>query len=245
LNHDGKSIMREKSLASSTLPGAIAELREARASGSLIVSSRGLRRELLFFSGELRSIRSSVEEEMIGSWLVQQGLLSEEHMGLVLLAQVGSNRGRSFGALVVSMGFMTQITFEAQARASMDAILERTNAATRAELTFEPRADQSEVVIDTLLDRSTIDVILAMARSYPDLAAKRARFQADQLLVRTQNCEELIDILALSPPASGSDSTIRSASAKLSRRPSLQTRQTVAPSKHTASWQAPTPWPRY
>ncbi len=71
------------------LPSVMADLVTRRATGSLLVTSGDVVREIHFTNGEIRSARSQIEDEKLGMWLVSRDKISEDDRALVLLAQGG------------------------------------------------------------------------------------------------------------------------------------------------------------
>lgn len=150
------------------LPVILAELHRGGASGSLAVLGAEASRELLFTNGELRAARSSDEAEKLGTWLVDQGDITAEQLGIALLGQAGSD-SPPLGHLLVQRGLVTAPALERQLEALALRILRAATAEPRRGLLFLSEGYRAQP--DTLPNLTTPLLIAISARALRDPAA--------------------------------------------------------------------------
>ncbi len=154
------------------------------------------RRELLLIGGEIRAVRSTMEEEKLGGHLVRSGLISEEQLSTALLAQTGTS-SRLLGELLVENGSITQ---EALVLALRQLSLFIVAAAAVA-----PQ-DRRELISglndegpDTLPRQASTEVILAAARAFQDVATKAAALGTLDHLARAASPPETLSGAGITP----------------------------------------------
>ena len=82
-----------------------------QSTGTLVISSEDVSREIFFVNGEIRAARSNLEKEMLGMWLVERQWISEDERALTLLAQ-GADQHGTLGHILVKRGCITQSELE-------------------------------------------------------------------------------------------------------------------------------------
>ena len=179
------------------LPVALADAARTGTTGTLVVESHGAEREVVFIQGEIRAAHSRLEEEKLGSWLVQQGLLSDDQRAIVLLQQAGGG-GTPFGELLIERGFVDRDTLEVELERLTLTIIRRCCAtpATHYGLTgaHDPRG------LDTLPRLSTQQILLHAARVCRDTGAmRRALGDEDQVVRTVAGLDGLLASLDLNP----------------------------------------------
>jgi len=179
------------------LPEHLISLAHSRAQGTLAAADGESRREIVFVAGEIRAARSSLEEEMLGSWLLEREFITEDDLAVALLAQGGGDRPR-LGQMLVTNELIDIAALEAELEALTVAIIRRAAADPDLTITFEEGqgADQP----DTLPNMTTPQLILIAAREFPLLDRKRAALEPlDQVAWPGSALENLLDELDLTP----------------------------------------------
>jgi tetratricopeptide (TPR) repeat protein len=166
----GISVQDGQQQDSRPLPEIIASLHRSGVSGRLEVTTSSGHRELIFESGYLLAARSSVEDEMLGSWLVANGVITEDVMALSLLNQVGSSTP-PLGEALISGGHLTrEVLATCLEKLAID-IIERATAERRISIRFDNDLKQTQP--STLARSATRRMILASARIMGDQKAQR------------------------------------------------------------------------
>jgi len=179
------------------LPEYMARLASANASGSLTVSTAEARREIIFVNGEVRAARSSLESEMLGTWLVERQHISEDDKTLTLSAQGGSD-SPPLGHILVTRGSLDQPTLESELQALAMAIISRAAEAPHAYCEFLKDEDRQQP--DTLPNLTTRQVLLVTARQFSNLESKRATLGSlDQAAWPAEGFDSTITELDLTP----------------------------------------------
>jgi len=169
------------------LSGIIADLHRSAATGILSVRAGEATRELVFVQGEVRAACSSLESEKLGSWLVDHGVIDEEHKQVTLSTQGGSE-SPPLGHLLVQQRLTTEEVLEVQLQQLALTIIER--AVREPQLGTEFREGLKEGQPDTLPNLTTPQTILFAARREPDLPSLRMSLDSVHLPVR---CTTTID----------------------------------------------------
>lgn len=191
------SHQRRDELFGTLLPSRLADLAREQASGVLRVVTDDGRREVVFTDGEIRAARSEQEEERLGRWLVDRGLLTEDQRALTLLAQGGENAA-PFGHILVTRGHLSQERLEAELAELAMAIICRAAAATRPMLELRPNAGAEQ--LDTLPELTTPQIILIAARAVTDVSRMRTVIgDPSRPLRAARPLDDLLETLDLTP----------------------------------------------
>jgi hypothetical protein len=166
----GKSAQDAHQEDSRPLPEIMASLHRAGVSGKLAVTTSSGSRELIFEGGYLRAARSSVEDEMLGSWLVANGVITEDVMALGLLHQVGGDTP-PLGEALISGGHLTREVLATCLEKMAVDIIERATAERRVSILFDNDFNQTQPL--TLTHSAIRRMILASARIMGDQKAQR------------------------------------------------------------------------
>jgi hypothetical protein len=166
----GQSAQDAQQEDSRPLPEIMASLHRAGVSGKLAVTTSSGCRELIFEGGSLRAARSSLEDEMLGSWLVANGVITEDVMALNLLNQVGSE-APPLGEVLISGGHITREVLETCLEKLAVDIIERATAERRISIHFDNEFTNSQP--STLAGTAIRRMILASARIMGDQKAQR------------------------------------------------------------------------
>ncbi|HSL19648.1 MAG TPA: DUF4388 domain-containing protein [Methylomirabilota bacterium] len=150
------------------LPTRMARLAAEGATGTLVIGSDHARREIFFVNGEIRAARSNVEDEMLGKWLVDHQVISEDERALSLLAQ-GTEEVSTLGNLLVKRGCVSQADLERELQNLTLEIIRR--AAGDASPRFGFMGGQGDPQPDTLPNITTSQIILVAARQCTDRVA--------------------------------------------------------------------------
>lgn len=179
------------------LPELMGSLAHNRATGVLVASSGEVRREIIFVDGEARAARSNVEEEMLGSWLVQRGRISEDERALTLLHQGGED-APPLGHLLVTRGCLDQANLEVELGELALTIIRRAAAVQRCYCEFlEGRASDQP---DTLPVLTTTQLLLVAAREFRDQSVIDAALgDPGQAVWRSGALDALLGELQLTP----------------------------------------------
>jgi hypothetical protein len=153
------------------LPEVMASLHRERATGKLTVTTDGGHRDLVFVDGSLRAARSTLDEEKIGSWLVANGVVNENHMALSLLAQLGASSS-PLGRLLAEGGHVDQEVVEDSLEALASAIIEHATVEQRRDICFLETSSQD--AFDEVVRTPTPELILKAARMVLDADAHAA-----------------------------------------------------------------------
>jgi len=148
----------------------MADLATRRVTGSLVVTSDGVVREILFTNGEIRAARSQIEDEKLGMWLAARGKISEDDRALILLAQGGGD-SPPLGQLLVTRRYITREELEAELEELALAIVQRASAAPRTTVEFVDGGGEGQ--LDTLPNVVTSQIILLAARAVTDIDSIR------------------------------------------------------------------------
>jgi len=175
----------------------MAELATERATGSLVATSDGLIREILFTNGEIRAARSHIEEEKLGLWLATRDKISEDDRALILLAQGGGD-SPPLGQLLVIRRYITREELDGELEELALAIVRRASAAPRT--TFEFVDGGGEGQLDTLPNVVTSQIILFAARAVTDIEGIRATIGSpDQPVRLSGSLSDLLQEVELTP----------------------------------------------
>ncbi len=91
-------------LGAGELAGFLRHLYTKLASGRLELANHQGLRVLWLEAGQVRAVETEVEEEKLGQWLVERGVLEREHLALTLLRQ---EDGKLFGDVLLQQGLLT------------------------------------------------------------------------------------------------------------------------------------------
>lgn len=181
------------------LPEFVEKTHQRKASGQLSVRSGEVERRFLFVDGELRAARSTSEGEKLGSWLVNQELITEGEKS-DLLGRLAGEGGPSLGLVVVTSGLLDQATVDRELQNLAVEIIQQAARQT-PHVTFFTAALEEDLPWDILPDFSTPQTILLIAREFPERDA-RARFVetvADTPLCLAREMEDLMAEYRLTP----------------------------------------------
>jgi len=179
------------------LPTVMADLVTKRATGSLVATSDGLTREILFTKGEIRAARSQIEDEKLGLWLATRDKISEDDRALILLAQGGGD-SPPLGQLLVTRRYITREELEVELEELALAIVRRASAAPRT--TVEFLDGRGEGQLDTLPNVVTSQIILLAARAVTDVEAIRAVIGSPDQPVRLSSAlSDMLQDVELTP----------------------------------------------
>lgn len=150
------------------LPTRMAGLAADKSTGTLVIGSEDVRREIFFVNGEIRAARSNVEGEMLGMWLVDRQWISEDERALTLLAQ-GADEIGTLGHILVKRGFIAQSELEDELQELTLEIIRRAASETMPRFGF--MGGQGDPQPDTLPNITTSQIILTAARECKDQVA--------------------------------------------------------------------------
>lgn len=176
----------------------LAALNRSGDSGALVVTSpAGVERRLLFVDGELRTARSSLEEEKLVTWLVCRGRISEEERALVLLGMVDGD-GRPAGMRLVERALLGPAELDRELQAlALHIICECARELPKKLVFVEPLPSLPQ---DDLPDVVTRQAILEVARLLPDEQLKRSALRPAELLVfANRTLSGILEELELTP----------------------------------------------
>ncbi len=180
------------------LPSVLAELVQAGYSGSLVAHSGDIRREILLSDGEIRAARSSLEEEKLGLWLVNRGVISDGDRALSLLAQGGPD-APPLGHLLVLRGSVDLQELDIELEALTTAIIQRAAAAGQTSYELVEPCD-GPLYLDTLPGTTTPQLILLAARSFSGIEEQeRALGSPEQAVQPAVGLSDLLYGLSLTP----------------------------------------------
>jgi curved DNA-binding protein CbpA len=167
--------------------------------GTLAVFGDEVGRFFLFVDGELRAARSNAEEEKMGSWLVHREFLSEEQKSSFLEELHSGGGAPSFGHLMIDAGLIDQVTLDRQLQDLAFEIIRRAAAEGSPEIQlFE--GHEGPLPWDTLPDLDTQQLVLEIARLFPDEKAKRRALEPlDQVVAVTKKLDDIFLELKLEP----------------------------------------------
>ncbi len=151
----------EGELAAGEVAGLFRNLFTRLASGCLDLETEDGTRRFWLEAGQVQALETSVEEEKLGQWLVNRGLLQREQLALMLLRQ---SDGELFGDLLLQENVLS-------AEALHEELVARA-AASLAKLLFVPVAYrfQAQESLDPrkcVMEVTTGDLLLAAARLVP------------------------------------------------------------------------------
>jgi len=179
------------------LPSMMADLERRRATGSLVVTSDGAVREILFTNGEIRAARSQLEQEKLGMWLVSRGKISEDDRALILLAQ-GGGGSPPLGHILVTKEFISQENLERELEELALTIVRRAAASVRPSCEFVDGGGEGQ--LDTLPNVDTPQIILLAAREFSDVDSIRLAIGSlDQSVRLSGTFKDLLDEIELTP----------------------------------------------
>jgi hypothetical protein len=196
------------------LPEVLSSLRRTAATGNLQLTATAGVRQLVFVDGELRAARSSVESEKLGSWLVERGAISEDRKALSLLLQI-KEPSSPLGHILITREHLPQQVLEWEIESLATTIIERATTEDRLEIVFFEGG--TGIQEDTLLNTSTPQLILASARVFPDLRAKRRYLgSANHFVSLDVPLEAVLNDLTLAPAETSVLMTLQQGSSTLS-----------------------------
>lgn len=180
------------------LPEYLAQLARTQATG--VLEARGVGggiREIYFVNGEIRAVRSRLEEEMFGSWLVERGTITEDQKALTLLSQ-GSETAPPLGHLLVQRGLVDEEGLGRELEALTLTLVHRAASDTMGSYSFREGGTQGQP--DTLPNVTTLQLLIEAARSYPDTERKLAMLGPfDQICWPNQSMESVVLEIELNP----------------------------------------------
>ncbi len=183
--------------APQSLSQLLSNLARRHATGFLTASSTGFRREIILIDGEVRAARSTLEEEMLGLWLVQRGVIRETERARALFAQ-GAATAPPLGHVLVTRDLIQKDVLERELQTLALTIIER--AVTDPKVSFGFLEDPEAEHPDTLGDLTTTQVILSTARSESDIDGMAELLgDPDQIVSAEDDLRTLIEDLNLTP----------------------------------------------
>ncbi len=149
-------------LGAGEVAGLLRRLYQGLASGRLELRNQQGVRCFWLEAGQVRAVESEVEEEKLGQWLVDRGLLEREQLALTLLRQ---ENGELFGDLLLRQGVVEaeQLHEELVERAAL--ILSRLLP---APVSFEFKPGEKGDPRTCVLDVTMGDLLLRAIRRLPD-----------------------------------------------------------------------------
>jgi tetratricopeptide (TPR) repeat protein len=179
------------------LPDHMARLAAEQSTGILAAATEHTRREILFVKGEIRAARSSAEEEKLGMWLVDRGVISDDDRALSLLSQ-GGEAAPPLGHMLVARGSLETAALARELQELTLAIIRR--SAAEPALFYEFLAGESPDQPDTLPDLFTAQIILIAARACDDHRAKLAALGSlERRVWRSREFDHLLHDFNLTP----------------------------------------------
>ncbi len=155
------------------LPEILAHVLDEGLTGTLRLASDDCERRVVVVDGAVRAVRSSLELEMLGSWLVQQQRISEGERALALLAQ-GAGGGAPIGRVLAGQGRVDDGTVDSELRRLWLTIAARAAAEPRLVVAFaEGEAAEAGSGVGLV---SAGELLLTVARAWPDAVVKREAF---------------------------------------------------------------------
>ncbi|MCG6948281.1 MAG: hypothetical protein LJE93_05120 [Acidobacteria bacterium] len=179
------------------LPSLMADLAKGKVTGTLSSTSGGQTREIMFTNGEIRAARSYVEDEKLGTWLVEQEVLTEDDRALMLLAQ-GGGGDEPFGQILIEKGYLTLEVLDKELEQLALEIIRRAARAKGAENEFIDGAGEGQ--LDTLPNVVTSEVILLAAREFSDVDAIREMIgSTDRIIKLRSSLNDMLEEVQLTP----------------------------------------------
>ena len=179
------------------LPSLMAQLAEEKATGLLVATSEGAKREIIFVDGEIRAARSDLEEEKLGLWLVQREKVSEDDRALTLLAQGGGD-SPPLGHILVTRGCIPQEALELELQELALAIIREAATAPRSSCEFVEGDGGGQ--LDTLPNITTAQITLLAAREFADVDSMREEIgSSDQPVRLAGSLQDMLEELVLTP----------------------------------------------
>lgn len=158
--------------ASRPLPEMLSDLVQKGASGILTAMGPEAHRGIVLVNGEVKAARSTLEEEKLGLFLVEQHWLDEKDRAQALLTQATAN-APPLGEVLISRGFLTASELENELQELALTIIRRAAADTSAYTEFFD--DPEGIHLDTVTFLTTTQVLLNVARAFEDFEAKSRR----------------------------------------------------------------------
>ena len=179
------------------LPSMMADLAKAEVTGALSTTADAAVREIMYTKGEIRAARSYVEEEKLGTWLVERGRITEDDRALMLLAQ-GGGGDQPFGKLLINKGYLTLEELDAELEQLALEIIRRAARASGSRLEFIDGGGEGQ--LDTLPNVVTAEVVQLAAREFQDVDAIR-RFigPPDQSVKISGSLNDMLEDVQLTP----------------------------------------------
>ncbi len=172
-------------------------MRADQSTGTLVIGSEDVRREIFYVNGEIRAARSNVEGEMLGMWLVDRQWITEDERALTLLAQ-GADEIGTLGHILVKRGCIAQSELEAELQELTLEIIRRAASEERPRFGF--MGGQGDPQPDTLPNITTSQIILTAARECRDQVAMWDLLGSFDQKVRLQlSIESVLGQLELTP----------------------------------------------
>jgi len=182
---------------SQPFPSFMARLIEESATGVLVATSEGARREIIFVDGEIRAARSDREEEKLGLWLVHREKISEDDRALTLLSQGGGD-SPPLGHILSTRGCIPQDELEIELQELALAVISGAAAAPHTYCEFVEGKGESQP--DTLPNITTAQITLSAAREFSDVEAKRAAIGSPGGAVKLAgSLKDILEELQLTP----------------------------------------------
>ncbi len=160
---------RFQNYVSRPLPEILSELVQGKATGILTAMGVEAHRGIVLVDGEVRSARSTLEEEKLGLFLVGKQWLDEKDRAQALLTQATAD-APPFGEVLVARGFINASELERELQDLALTIIRRAAADGSAYTEFFD--DPEGVHLDTLTNLTTTQVLLNVARAFEDIEAK-------------------------------------------------------------------------
>jgi curved DNA-binding protein CbpA len=179
------------------LPSMMADLAKAGVTGALSATAGDAVREIMYTKGEIRSARSYVEEEKLGTWLVAREKISEDDRALMLLAQ-GGGTAQPFGKLVVNKGYLTLEELDAELEQLALEIIRRAAQTPGSTIEFIDGGGVGQ--LDTLPNVVTAEVVLLAAREFHDVdAIRKVIGPPDQPVKISGSMNDMLEDVQLTP----------------------------------------------
>ena len=175
----------------------MADLAKAGVTGALSTTADGTVREIMYTRGEIRAARSYVEEEKMGTWLVERERITEDDRALMLLAQ-GGGGDQPFGKLLINKGYLTLEELDAELEQLALEIIRRAARALGSILEFIDGGGEGQ--LDTLPNVVTTEVVLLAAREFQDVdAIRKVIGPPDQSVKISGSLNDMLEDVQLTP----------------------------------------------
>lgn len=186
-------------LAKDQLPELIRSLNHDEESGVLCLSRGNVSKEIYFGKGSMIFACSNYRDDRLGEFLVRNGKMTKTH--LELASQKVNDTGLRLGAVMVTMGLMTESEMLARVDDQLRAIIYSVFPWSHGEYCFRPK--DNPVASDMARDLATYPIILEGIRRLKDPAIiERALGSLDRIVNCTKDQSSLTGEIQLTPEES-------------------------------------------